>query len=291
MNNEKVTLRVMGVPEHFNTPWILAIDDGAFDHLGVGIEWTDAPGGSGQMARALFEEEADLALLLTEGAVNSLLTGNPCTIHSTYVDSPLLWGVFAGGKSTGSAEALHQAPFLVSRRYSGSHLMGFLYADQHERRVSEQDFTVVGDSEGAIKALDKNPEQLFLWEKFISMPLVDKKKLRLTDTFSAPWPAFVAVVRNEVLEQHGALIDQVMAITRQYAADLEESEEEGIELVAHLYDLKVKHAREWMQHVRFSRDGAIDSAHLVAIGESLHRVGVLDTFPDESRLREMVINR
>lgn len=289
MNNEKITLRVMGVPEHFNTPWILAIDDGAFDHLGVSVEWTDVPGGTGQMAKALYEGEVDLALLLTEGAVNSLLTGNPCKIHSTYVDSPLLWGVFAGGGATLAADELRQSPFLVSRRYSGSHLMGFLYADQHERRVSESDFTVVGDSEGALQAFKEDPNRLFLWEKYISMPLVDQKKLRLTDTFSAPWPAFVAVVRNEVLEQHGALIDRVMAIIRQYAADLEESEEEGIELVAHLYDLKVKHAREWMQQVRFSRTGAVDPAHLLAIGESLHRVGVLQSLPNEQRLRKMLV--
>lgn len=290
MNNEKVTLRVMGVPEHFNTPWILAIDDGAFDHLGVSVEWTDVPGGTGQMAKALYEEEVEIALLLTEGAVNSLLTGNPCKIHSTYVDSPLLWGVFAGGQTTLEVEELRQASFLVSRRYSGSHLMGFLYADKHHRRMSNDDFEVVGDSQGALRAFSENPDRLFLWEKYISMPLVDQKKLRLTDTFSAPWPAFVAVVRNKVLEQHGELIDRVMAIIRQYAADLEESEEEGIELVAHLYDLKVKHARDWMQQVRYSRNGAVDLTQLSEIGESLHRVGVLKELPDEDRLREMLFH-
>lgn len=279
----------MGVPEHFNTPWVLAIDDGAFEALGVEVQWTDVPGGTGQMAQALYDGETDIALLLTEGAVNSIATGNPCKIHSTYVDSPLLWGVFAGGPSTATPEALRQAPFLVSRRYSGSHLMGFLYADHYNRKAIDDDFTVVGDAEGAVKALGEQPDRLFLWEKYISMPLVDRKKLRLIDSFSGNWPAFAVVVRNEVLEAHGDLIDRVLAIVRRYAEDLEESEEEGIELVAHLYELKVKHAREWMQQVRFSRSGSVDLHALSEAAQSLNRVGILNEQIDEVRLRQMVV--
>ena len=288
MSKNTTTLRVMGVPEHFNTPWILAIDDGAFDEIAVNVEFTDAPGGTGEMSQALFHNSTDMALLLTEGALNSVLTGNPCTIHSTYVDSPLLWGVFAGGQSEAEAEALRNAPFLVSRFYSGSHLMGFMYADHHKRTVTRDDFAEVGNADGAVKALAEAPDRLFLWEKYISMPLVKKKKLRLVDTFSASWPAFVAVVRNDYLAQNRALIDKVMAIVRAYAADLEESGEEGAELVAHLYDLKVKHATEWMEQVRFSRTGAVDLDHLREAAGTLHRLGILKNLPDTAALQAVV---
>jgi ABC-type nitrate/sulfonate/bicarbonate transport system substrate-binding protein len=288
MSKHTTTLRVMGVPEHFNTPWILAIDDGAFDEIGVNVEFTDAPGGTGEMSQALFHNNTDMALLLTEGALNSVLTGNPCTIHSTYVDSPLLWGVFAGGQSETDVEALRNAPFLVSRFYSGSHLMGFMYADHHNRTVTRDDFTEVGNAEGAVKTLTELPDRLFLWEKYISMPLVKKKKLRLVDTFAATWPAFVAVVRNEYLDENRALVDKVMAIVREYASDLEESGEEGAELVAHLYDLKVKHAEEWMAQVRFSRTGAVDFGHLREAASTLHRLGILKTLPDEAALKTVV---
>lgn len=288
MSKHTTTLRVMGVPEHFNTPWILAIDDGAFDEIGVNVEFTDAPGGTGEMSQALFHNTADMALLLTEGALNSVLTGNPCTIHSTYVDSPLLWGVFAGGSSDTAVDQLRNAPFVVSRFYSGSHLMGFMYADHHKRTVTRDDFTEVGSADGAVNALAEQADRLFLWEKYISMPLVKKKKLRLVDTFSATWPAFVAVVRNDYLAEHGELVDKVMAIVREYAADLEESGEEGAELVAHLYDLKVKHATEWMEQVRFSRSGAVDLDHLHEAASTLHRLGILKTLPDANALKAVV---
>lgn len=285
MKEKTLKLRCMGVPEHFNLPWLLAIDDGAFDELGVEVEWTDAHGGTGEMSQALFHGEADLALLLTEGALSSLFTGNECRIHSVYVNSPLVWGVFTGGKSTVDIDALRQAPFVISRFYSGSHLMGFLYADRNGRKVSHDDFVVVGNSAGAVDALTENPHQLFLWEKYISMPFVDRKQLRLVDECSAPWPAFVAVVRNEVLEEYRDLIDGVMNIVRSYAKDLEMSGEEGAELIAHLYEMKVKHAVEWMRQVRFSRDGAVDFSGLSDAAATLHRLGILASLPDEAQLR------
>lgn len=58
-------MRVAGVPEHFNTPWHLAKEKGLFSAAGVDLEWTDYPGGTGAMTKALNENETDLALLLT----------------------------------------------------------------------------------------------------------------------------------------------------------------------------------------------------------------------------------
>lgn len=284
----KLKLRCTGVPEHFNLPWLLAMDDGAFDEIGVDLEWTDAHGGTGEMAQALFNEEADLALLLTEGAVNSLLTGNPCKIHSSYVDSPLIWGVFSGGKTDLDPEILKSKSFLVSRFYSGSHLMGFLYADQHGRKVSNEDFIQVGNNEGALKAFAEDPDRLYLWEKYISMPYVDRKQLRLIDECSAPWPAFVAVVRNAVLEEHRALIDQVLEIVRSYACELQESGEEGAELIAYLYDMKLAHARDWQAQVRFSRRGELHSADLKTAADTMHRLGVLTSEAKESDLQKLL---
>ena len=44
-----VTVRVCGVPEHFNLPWLMAFEEGAFDDRGIELKWTDVPEGTGKM--------------------------------------------------------------------------------------------------------------------------------------------------------------------------------------------------------------------------------------------------
>lgn len=287
MSTQRTRIRCMGVPEHFNLPWILAIDDGAFDEAGIDIEWVEAFGGTGEMSQALFHGETDMAVLLTEGALTSILTGNKSFIHSVFVESPLVWGVFAGAKSTASTVELQQAPFVVSRMYSGSHLMGYWYADQHKRKMTASDFHAVGNIEGAVKALTADPDRLFLWEKTTSSPYVDRKVFRLVDECVAPWPAFVAVVRNDLDPARRAAVDRAIEIVRTYAADLELSEEEGADLVAYMYDIKPRQARQWLDQVRFSRTGEIDLEKLAAASATLHRLGILETLPTAARLAEI----
>lgn len=287
MSTQRTRIRCMGVPEHFNLPWILAIDDGAFEDAGIDIEWVEAFGGTGEMSQALFHGETDMAVLLTEGALTSILTGNQSFIHSVFVESPLVWGVFAGAKSSTSVAQLRQAPFVVSRKYSGSHLMGYWYADQHKRKVSDADFQAVGDIDGAVKALTEVPDRLFLWEKTTTSPYVDRKVFRLVDECVAPWPAFVAVVRNDLDADRRAAVDRAIEIVRSYAADLELSEEEGADLVAYLYDIKPKQARQWLDQVRFSRTGKIDLEKLATASATLHRLGILETLPSAERLAEI----
>ncbi len=278
----------MGVPEHFNLPWLLALDDGAFAEVGVDLEWTDAPGGTGEMSQALFHGETDMALLLTEGAVTSILTGNPCHIRSAYVDSPLIWGVFTGVGGAKAPDGRAGAPFVISRFYSGSHLMAFVYADRLRRKVSKTDFVLVGNVDGAEKALAENPDQLFLWEKNITLPYVDRKKMNLIDECSAPWPAFVLVVRNDLPTEKLEAIDRAMKVVRTYAEDLEESEEEGAELVAHLYDMSIKQANDWLQQVKFSRTGKVDPATLSTVADTLHHLGVLESAPDNKQIEALL---
>jgi hypothetical protein len=48
-----LTVRVGGVPEHFNLAWHLAIESGMFTSKGIQIDWVDVPGGTGAMCKAL----------------------------------------------------------------------------------------------------------------------------------------------------------------------------------------------------------------------------------------------
>ena len=48
-----ISLRVAGVPEHFNLPWHLLLESGGARALGLDAAWRDVPEGSGAMAAAL----------------------------------------------------------------------------------------------------------------------------------------------------------------------------------------------------------------------------------------------
>ena len=85
--------KIGGVPEHFNLPWRLAIEDGDFLKNGVELHWADMSGGTGQMIKGLQSGTLDIAVLLTEGITKAILQGLDATIISVYVTSPLSWGM------------------------------------------------------------------------------------------------------------------------------------------------------------------------------------------------------
>ena len=91
-------VNIIGVPEHFNLPWHLAIEEGAFEDRGIVLQWTDIPEGTGRMCKMLANGETDLAIILTEGITKSIVEGNPSKIVQEYIASPLLWGIHVAAK-------------------------------------------------------------------------------------------------------------------------------------------------------------------------------------------------
>ena len=46
-----VTIRVGGVPEHFNVPWHQAIEDNSLAEAGLDVQWTEYSTGTGAMMK------------------------------------------------------------------------------------------------------------------------------------------------------------------------------------------------------------------------------------------------
>ena len=78
-------LRVGGVPEHFNLPWRLAIEEGKFKAADIELHWSDMTGGTGQMIKGLQAGSLDIAVLLTEGITRAILKGLDAKIIAVYV--------------------------------------------------------------------------------------------------------------------------------------------------------------------------------------------------------------
>ena len=110
-------LKIGGVPEHFNLPWRMAIEEGKFKDEQIQLHWSDMGGGTGQMIRGLETEALDVAILLTEGGTRAILKGLDAKIIQVFVNTPLHWGIHVPYKSNINEVAdLEGKTFAISRR-------------------------------------------------------------------------------------------------------------------------------------------------------------------------------
>lgn len=118
-------------------------------------------------------------MLLTEGIIADLHKGNPSKILGTFVSTPLTWGVHvAAGSTYADVSELRDARYAVSRMGSGSHLMACVDAHNRGWDPSAVRLEVVGDLQGARKALGRGDADVFMWEKFTTKHLVDSGEWR-----------------------------------------------------------------------------------------------------------------
>ncbi len=268
-------MRVAGVPEHFNLPWMLALERRAFVRAGIEVKWRTVPEGTGAMCKLLRAGEVDVAMLVTEGAVRDILNGNPSRILSPYVDSPLTWGVHVGAHTAIQEPAqLKDVPFAISRLNSGSHLAAMAYAQAHGWTPQESDLVVVNDLEGAVERL-KGPDPIaFLWEKYTTKHLVDSGAFRRVDEYQAPWPSFVLVASEAILESNGTDVARLLRVIRDQAKGVMEKKS-APEMIAQRYRMSDEDARDWFSGVRWNLDGRMEDGMLERVATTLHEAGML----------------
>jgi len=271
---ELVPIRVAGVPEHFNLPWMLALERRSFVRAGLDVQWRTVPEGTGAMCNLLDEGAVDVALLVTEGAVRYLLNGGKAKIISSYVDTPLTWGVHVGaGTEVRTPEDLSGVPYAISRPNSGSHLAALAYAHEHGRTIVESDLLIVNDLKGAEEGMQQPDPVAFLWEKYTTKPLVDKGVFRLVDEFRTNWPAFMVVATTKFTEEHGSDLERMLKVIRDQAAGLM-TKRTAPEMVAHRYGLSVEDAKAWFADVRWNTGAQVDPKVLEQVAKQLQLAGM-----------------
>lgn len=265
-------IKVCGVPEHFNLPWLLAIEADAFADFGFRVSWQNMPGGTGAMLDSLAEASTDLALLLTEGLAAAKATGHGALETGLWVGSPLIWGIHASGARPDlSISQLERPRFAVSRLKSGSHLMACLYMQQQGRSYTEAEFIICNNIENAIDALANDKADLFLWEKYTTRPFVKSGKLAAVAYLSALWPAFVAAMPASVSVSISQMIFQALEVVESFAHYLK-TMPDAAQLVASRYTLSLTDATAWLSDVDWQPNipagPALESAtlHLKEIG-------------------------
>ena len=252
-NDTMKTIKIAGVPEHFNLPWQMCIENGEFEEMGIDLQWTDIPEGTGRMCQMLRDGETDMAVILTEGIVKDILAGNKSSIVQVYVESPLIWGIHVGANSKyNSLSDLENTKVAISRYGSGSHLMAFVNAKKENWNTEKLQFEIVNTIDGAVEALTNGTADYFLWERFMTKPLVDKGIFRRVADCPTPWSCFVIAVRNEFLEankQSVALILETINTTTIEFKDIPSIDR----TLASKYNQKLEDIQEWLSLTQWSQ--------------------------------------
>lgn len=277
-------IRCAGVPEHFNFPWRLVVDQNPFLDEGVELQWKDDPSGTGSLTKSLANNQVDIAILLTDGALKNYHTSN-YKILSFYTDSPIVWGVHAGAQSPLNSTKLHNPVFGISRYTSGSHLMAYLYALKSRIQLSENSFKVLHSLKGAEEALPKDDNLLFLWEKFTTKPWVDNGTFKRIDDCPTPWPAFVIAVRKQVLNESLNLILRIVRLVQRQAQFVKNSSQ-NIEQIAKFYKLKPEDVRQWIEEVQWTSKIHCEENTILETAKILKELELINELP---KLDELLV--
>jgi ABC-type nitrate/sulfonate/bicarbonate transport system substrate-binding protein len=247
------SLKIAGVPEHFNLPWHLSIENNEFTDNGVDLQWTDVPEGTGKLCQMLRDGSTDIAVILTEGIVKDIIAGNESKIVQVYVESPLIWGIHVGAKSQyQSLTDLKEGKVAISRYGSGSHLMAIVNAQEQGWDTKSLQFEIINTLDGAVEALTEGTADYFMWERFMTKPIVDKGIFRRVADCPTPWPSFVIAVRNEVLQNDANAIGTVLDIINKTTSTFKQIP--GIEqTLAQSYGQKEEDIAEWLKLTTWSQ--------------------------------------
>tara|TARA_R110000737_G_scaffold197838_1_gene218048 strand:+ start:1769 stop:2614 length:846 start_codon:yes stop_codon:yes gene_type:complete len=269
------TVKIIGVPEHFNLPWHLAIEEGAFEERGIDLSWTDIPEGTGKMCELLKNQETDLAIILTEGIVKSIIEGNKVKIIQEYIASPLLWGIHVDANSTyRSLEELKNTTAAISRFGSGSHLMAYVQAKQMGWETEKLKFNLVNNLNGAVESLSTAKSDYFMWERFTTKPLVDSGIFRHLGNCPTPWPCFMLVGTDEFLTENKSLVKHIQEIINIYTVEFKQIPRIDATL-ANRYHQKLEDIQEWLQITEWSQKQLPEDT-LMKIQETLKELDLID---------------
>ncbi|MCG8329539.1 MAG: substrate-binding domain-containing protein [Chitinophagales bacterium] len=282
------TIRLGGVPEHFNLPVHLAKERGEFSKRGVNIEWTDFKGGTGQMAKALRNDEVDVCIILTEGIIKDIIHGSTVKIISQYVITPLIWGIHTGVGNTLNHHAnVYDKRYAISRFGSGSHLMAIVDANSKGKHLSEDQFVVIKNLDGALDSLSEQNSDVFYWEKYTTKPYVDNGQLKRVGEFASPWPCFVIAATDKILKEQPENVIRMLR-TIHDSCDSFMQNEQAISMVSKRYGIRLEDVERWYHSTEWAIHGWVSDKMLKSVIFNLRKAGIIG---EDEKIPELIWKR
>lgn len=274
-------VRIIGVPEHFNLPWHLAMEDNAFEDRGIELEWTDVPEGTGKMAQMLQDGEADMGIILTEGIIKSISQGNPSKIVQTYVSSPLLWGIHVAANSDrNSIASLEHDKVAISRMGSGSHLMAYINAQNQGWDTEKLQFEIIHNLDGAVESLTQGSGAYFMWEHFTTKPLVDKGIFKRVGDCPTPWPCFVVAANKNFLQANEGLVKHILEVINTYTVEFKQIPSIDRTL-SNRYEQQLEDIQQWLSKTHWGQE-QLPEKTINEVQARLHDLNLIEKIQDAS---------
>lgn len=245
------SIKIAGVPEHFNAPWKYAIAENLFTEAGLNLEFIEYGTGTGAMCHDLSDGTLDMAILLTEGIASYQQQDPSLTIISTYVDTPLVWGIHVKDTTLKSTTELKNKTFAISRFGSGSHLMVKLLAKKYHWDFAKIKFLEVGNIDNLGSALLNGDADVFLWEIFTTKPYLDRYQLHLLDTLPTPWPCFQIVATSAMAAQK-ALMNTLCEVIFSVCSRFNSDHAFALSQIQRFYGLEAHDIESWLKTVRWA---------------------------------------
>ncbi|MEH6408386.1 MAG: substrate-binding domain-containing protein [Leeuwenhoekiella sp.] len=270
-----INLRLGGVPEHFNLPIHLAIEDGLFEQRGIEVEWIEFPQGTGAMTKALRNDEIDIAIILTDGIIKDIANGNPSKIIQNYVSSPLIWGIHVAAKSSFTKLAdLEHKRVAISRYGSGSHIMAYVLAKKNNWDTDKLEFVEVQTLQNAVKCLTNEEADYFMWEHFTTKPLVDSGVFRRVSDFPTPWSSFVIAAADKCISENAESLNTFLNTLNVVTEDFKRIPSID-KTLANRYEQKLEDVQKWLSLTRWSQAQITDD-EVNFVQSSLQELKMID---------------
>lgn len=248
------SLKVGGTPAPYNFPWHLANNKKDFLKEEINIIWKDFYSGSGEIIKALRNGEIDIAIVATEVAVKDIISGNETHIVQSFVESSSSLGIFTKYDSDiQSVSELQTKKLAISHTCSSSHLKALLNAKKNGWDISQLEYEVVDNLEGAVQAIEERRADYFLWDSFRVSQFISEKRIKKLTDFQVSWPSLVIVVRNSILKFDYADLRKLFIVLNKTTSGLQETPEIENQ-IATKYNLQQEDVKQWLNAIKWSQE-------------------------------------
>lgn len=240
------------------------------------------------MTKALREKEVDACILLTEGIISDIIRGNPSKLISIYVKTPLIWGIHSGANNPlNSYEDIFSGTYGISRFGSGSHLMAIVDANSKGHKLTEKQFSIIKNLDGALDSLSKLETDVFYWEKYTTKPYVDSGQLKRVGEYLTPWPCFVIAATEDILEREPENIIRMLRVIHD-SCDKFMQDAQAISLVSKRYEQKIQDVERWFHATEWAIHGWISDKMLKSV---IYNLTLANIIPEGSEVPDLVWKR